>query len=150
MSKYVTTRDVAFFTGINKEVINDIIETPIVFYSLLPDKQDTNIYGESLDKIYEFGISVNALIQHDDEMTEEDGLISDVHQNIICAFHRNTLKEKDFYPERGDVIQYNTSYWEITNVIDNQFLAGRVGLPHSIICSANMTNRSSLNVREES
>ncbi len=149
MSKFVTNRDVAFFKGINLELIDDIVETGIIFYSLIPEKQNVNIYGEATDKIYEPGIHVNALIQHDDEMTDDDGLISNVYQNIIAAFYRNTLKEKDFYPERGDIIKYYFHYYEITQVVDNQLLAGRVGLPHSIICTAQLVNKSSINVRQE-
>jgi len=149
MSKYVTPRDVGFFKGINLELVDDIIETGIVFFSLIPEKQNTNIYGEATDKVYEPGIHVNALIQHDDEATEDDGMISNVYQNIIDAFYRNTLKEKDLYPERGDIIKYYNTYYEITQVVDNQLLAGRVGLPHSIICTAQMVNKSSINVREE-
>lgn len=149
MSKYVTPRDVGFFKGINLEIIDDIIETSVIFFSLIPEKQNTNIYGEATDKIYEPGIEANALIQHDDETTEDDPFGPNVFQGIICAFYRNTMKEKNFYPERGDVIKYYNAYYEITNVIDNQLLAGRAGLPHSIICSAIMTNKSSLNVRSE-
>jgi len=149
MSKFVTNRDVAFFKGINLELIDEIIETGIVFYSLIPEKQNMNIYGEATDKIYEPGIHVNALIQHDDETTDDDGMISNVYQNILASFYRNTLKEKDFYPVQGDIIQYYHHYYEVTQVVDNQLLAGRIGLPHSIICTAQLVNKSSINVRGE-
>ena len=149
MSKFVTDRDVGFFKGINQEIIDDIIETGIIFFSLVPEKQNENIYGEATDKIYEPGIHVNALIQHDDETTEDDSMISNVYQNILAAFYRNTLKEKDFYPERGDIVKYYNTYYEIQNVIDNQLLAGRISLPHSIICTATMINKSAINVRGE-
>ena len=149
MAKFVTGRDVAFFKGINKELIDEIVETSIIFFSLIPEKQNENIYGESTEKIYEPGIVANALIQHDDERTEDDEFGPNVQQGIVCAFYRNTLKEKDFYPERGDIIKYYNAYYEVTQVVDNQLLAGRVGLPHSIICTAQMVNKSSINVREE-
>ena len=149
MSKFVTTRDVAFFKGLNLELIDEFIKTPIVFFSLIPEKQDTNIYGEATDKIYEPGINVNALIQHDDETTEDDEFGPNVYQNIIASFYRDTLKDKNFYPETGDIIKYYNAYYELTQVVDNQLLAGRVGLPFSIICTAQMINKSSINVREE-
>lgn len=149
MSKFVTPRDVGFFKGINVELIDEIVETSVIFFSLIPEKQNINIYGESTDKIYEPGILANALIEHDDEATEDDEFGPNVYQNILAAFYRNTLKEKDFYPERGDIVKYYNAYYEITQVVDNQLLAGRVGLPHSIICTAQMINKSSINVREE-
>lgn len=149
MPKFVTPRDVEFFRGINTELVNEIVETSIIFFSLIPEKQNINIYGEATDKIYESGILANALIEHDDESTEDDEFGPNVYQNIMAAFYRNTLKEKDFYPERGDIIKYYNAYYEITQVVDNQLLAGRVGLSHSIICTAQMINKSSINVREE-
>ena len=149
MSKFVTPNDVNFFGGINRELIDGIIETGIIFYSLLPKNQNENIYGESTDKIYEAGIHVNAIIDHDDEVTDDDGMITNVYQNILAAILRDEMKEKNFYPERGDIIRYFNTYYEITSVVDNQLLAGRVGLPWSIMCTAQMTNKSSLNVRKE-
>jgi len=149
MSKFVTPHDYAFFQGINKELIDEIIETGVIFFSLIPEKQNENIYGEAIDKIYEPGIAVNALIEHDDETTDDDGMMSNVYQNIMAAFFRDTLKEKNFYPERGDIIKYYNTYYEVTQVVDNQLIAGRVGLPFSILCVAQMVNKSSINVREE-
>lgn len=149
MSKFVTPRDVAFFKGINLELVDEVVETPIIFFSLIPEKQNENIYGESTEKIYEPGIQTNALIQHDDERTEDDEFGPNVQQGIVCAFYRNRLKEQNFYPERGDIIKYYNAYYEIGQVVDNQLLAGRVGLPHSIITTAHMVNKSSINVRQE-
>jgi len=149
MSKYVTPNDVNFFGGINNEIVEQIIQTPIIFYSLIPEKQNENIYGEATDKIYEPGIEANALIQHDDETTDDDGMVTNVYQNILTSFLRDVLKEKNFYPERGDIVKYFNTYYEITQVVDNQLLAGRVGLPWSIICTCQMVNKSSINVRSE-
>jgi len=149
MSKFVTSRDVGFFKGINLELVDEIVETGIIFFSLIPEKQNTNIYGEATDKIYELGIHANALIQHDEEITEDDNFGPNVFQTIIAAFQRDTLKEKDFYPERGDIIRYLDSYYEISGIVDNQLLAGRISIRWSIICTAILVNKSSINVRYE-
>ena len=149
MPLFVTERDHAFFTGINHELIDEIVETAVIMYSLDAGENPTNIYGENIQKLYKPGILCNALITHDDQSTQDDQFGPNVFQNITCAFHRLTLKDKDFYPERGDVVKWNDAYFEITHVIDNQLLAGRVGLPHSIICTAVMTNRSVINIRND-
>lgn len=149
MSRFVTNRDMNFITGINKELVDDIIETKVILYSLDVHENEKNIYQEALEKVYKVGIEVPALITHDDSTTQDDQSGPEILQNIIVAFRRIEMKALDFYPERGDVTLYNNAYYEISNVVDNQYIAGRVGLPHSIICTAVMVNRSSINIREE-
>lgn len=149
MPRFVTNRDVGYIKGINHELIDKIIETPVIFFSLYPENQNSNIYGESTEKVYNPGLVVNCLIEHNDEATEDAEFGPNVTQQIICSFYRNTLKDKDFYPERGDVVRYNDSYYEVTTVVDNQLLAGRSGIRHSIICTCALVNKSSINVRYE-
>lgn len=149
MPVFIGPKDMNFITGINKELVDEIIETDVIIYSLDIHENEVNLYGESTEKMYRPGLKMNALITHDDQVSEDSEFGPNTMQNIICAFRRLVLKQKDFYPDKGDVILYNNAYFEITNVIDNQLIAGRVGLPHSIICPAVMTNRSSINVREE-
>ena len=149
MPLFVTPQDYAFFTGINHEIIDQIIETAVIIYSLDATENPPNIYGENTQKLYKPGILCNALITHDDQTTEDDQFGPNVFQNIICGFQRLTLQDKDFYPERGDVIRWNDGYFEITQVIDNQLIAGRFGISHSILCTAVMTNRSVINIRTD-
>jgi len=149
MPLFVTPQDYAFMTGINREIINQIIETNVIIFSLDKSENPVNLYGENLEKIYRAGIECNALITHDDPQHADDAFGPNIFQNIICGFLRSELQEKDFYPEKGDVVKWNDSYFEISQTIDNQLIAGRVGIPHSILCTAVMVNRSSINVRQE-
>ncbi len=148
-SFFISKRDRAFIDSINQELIDDIIETPVIIYSLDLQSTKENIYGESAEKVYRVGLEFNALIANDDQETDDSDFGSNILQRIVCGFHRESLREKDFYPERGDIIKWNDAYFEITSVIDNQFIAGKVGMPHSIMCTAVMVNRSSINVRVE-
>jgi hypothetical protein len=149
MPLFVTDRDYAFMTGINEELINQIIETYVIMYSLDKAQNQTNLYGENTQKLYNPGIKFPALITHDDQTTEDGEFGPNVFQNIIVGLFRPDLKVADFYPERGDVFRWNDAYFEVTQVIDNQLVAGRYGLPHSILCTAVMVNRASINIREE-
>ena len=138
-----------FIKGINTELIDKIIETPIVYYALDMNEQDVNIYGESTDKYYNPGIRCNCLIQNDDPSATDDEMGVNYNQTIMCFFYRNTLKEKDFYPVNGDIIKWNSSYYEINNIVDNQLLGGKTQLSHSVNCTAQMVNKSNINVRYE-
>lgn len=149
MARFVTQRDYAFFKGVNKELVNDIINTEVIIFSLDAKDNPVNIYNESIEKIYRAGVQCNALITHDDQETDDSQFGPDIKQNIVCGFLRRDLEDKNFYPERGDIIKWNDAYYEIGGVVDNQLIAGRVGMPYSIICTAHMTNRSTINIREE-
>jgi len=150
MPRFITSRDVGMFNGINHELIDKVIETKIVFYALYNDEQDTNLYNESTDKMYEPGIICNALIDNQPPTIEDTEIGPNVYQVITCAILRKTLKELDFYPEIGDIVQWNGAYYEISGaVIDNQLLGGRVQIPYSVVFSAAMINKSMINTRHE-
>jgi hypothetical protein len=149
MPLFLSENDMNFIHGINRELVNEVIETPVILYAVDESQTTSNLYNESTDKVYKVGIEVNALISHDDQTTQEDGFGPNVFQNVLVSFHRETLREKNFYPERGDLVKWNDAYYELNNVIDNQLLAGRVGLPHSVVCAAHMTGRSTITIRQE-
>lgn len=149
MPLFVKPRDYLFMQGINQELVDQVIETPVIFFGIDPTMSEPNLYGESTAKVYLPGIECNAVITHDDQRVEDSQFGPDVFQNIICAFERWILQEKDFYPTIGDIIKWNDAYYDISQCIDNQLIAGRMGLPHSIICTAVMTSRSTINVRTE-
>lgn len=156
MPLFIKDRDYEFFKNINKELVNEIIDTDVIIYKFDSEYSEKNMYGESPTKIYMPGLKIDALIDNQDEETEDDEMGANVFQTITFAFRRNVLKEKDFYPERGDMIKWNNAYFEIGSVVDNQMIAGRAhgsddyeGLPHSVVCTSHMVNLDSINVREE-
>ena len=148
MPMFITPKDAAFIYGINKELVNEVINTTVIIYSIDTEFTKSNQYGESSEKFFKPGLEVNALIERDDEVTEEEDMgISNLYQNIRIAFHRDTMKELDFYPERGDFIKWNHAYYEIGGIIDNQLVAGRPELTHSIVAAAHIVNVSTINIR---
>ncbi len=148
MARFALARDIKFFEGISKELVDAVIETSVVLYKLIIEDSKINLYGESLNKSYYQGVECTAVIQRDDTSANYEGFGSDQSQNVEFRFNRFTLKEKDFYPEIGDIIYHNEGYFEIDNVREDQLIAGRVesgdGQNFSVICSTFMTRRSSI------
>lgn len=146
MARFALARDIKFFEGVSKELVDAIVETIVVLYKLVIEDSKTNLYGESLNKTYYQGVECAALIQREDTTTNYDGFGSDVSQNVEFRFNRITLKEKNYYPEIGDIIYHNDAYFEISNVREDQLVAGRVesgdGQNFSIIAQAFMTRKS--------
>jgi len=146
MARFALARDIKFFEGISKELVDAVIETAVVLYKLVIEDSKTNLYGESLSKTYYQGVECTAIIQRDETTANYEGFGSDANQNVQFRFNRFTLKEKDFYPEVGDIIFHNDGYFEIDHVTEDFLVGGRVGEDErfSVICSTFMTRRSNI------
>ncbi len=58
------------------------------------------------------------------------------------------LQEVNTYPEIGDIIGYNSHYYEINNIQETQLIAGKPGFNTAIICVAHLTRRTSIDIEE--
>ena len=146
MARFTLDRDIRFFEGISRELVDAVITTAVVLYKLVIENSKTNLYGESLSKTYYSGVECNAMIERQDTTTTYEGFGSDQGQNVEFRFNRFTLKDKNLYPEIGDIIYHNDGYFEIDNVREDQLIGGRTGDQEhfSIICSTFMTRRSTI------
>ena len=148
MARFALSRDIKFFEGISRELVEAVIETTVVLYKLIIEDSKLNLYGESLNKSYYQGVECSAIISREETTANYEGFGSDQSQNAEFRFNRILLKEKDFYPEIGDIIYHNDGYFEIDNVREEMLIGGRVetgsGEKFSIICSTFMTRRSNI------
>ena len=146
MARFALTRDIRFFEGISRELVDAVVTTAVVLYKLIIEDSKTNLYGESLSKTYYQGVDCNAMIERQDTSANYEGFGSDQSQTVEFRFNRFTLEDKNMYPEIGDIIFHNNAYFEIDNIREDQLVAGRTGdMEHfSIICSTFMTRRSTI------
>lgn len=146
--KFVSERDVNFFRSVNKELVEEVIETLVILYKLSVAESPTNIYGEAPLKKYHIGTQIAALIDRQDKSPTTDGHILDFNQTSIFSFLRERLEEVNVYPEVGDIIEYDGSFWEINNAAENQLLAAQPFFNWAIICTCHMTKRSAIQLDE--
>ena len=144
MARFTLDRDIRFFEGISRELVDAVIETAVVLYKLVIEDSKTNLYGESLNKTYYQGVECNAIIQREDTQSNYEGFGADSSQTVQFRFNRFTLEDKGFYPEIGDIIYHNDGYFEIDNVTEDFLIGGQTGNTFSLICSTFMTRRSSI------
>ena len=144
MARFTLSRDIKFFEGISRELVDAVIETAVVLYKLVIEDSKTNLYGESLNKTYYQGVETTAVIERETSTSEYEGFGADKSQNVEFRFNRFTLEDTGFYPEVGDIVFHNNGYFEIDNVREDQLVGGQVGNNFSIICSTFMTRRSSI------
>jgi len=146
MPRFNSPRDVRFFRQISTEMVDDVIETPVVLYKLNVGESAFNLYGESTAKQYYTGFQTFCVIQREDTATNYEGFGADVSRNSTFRFNRHTLETADFYPEVGDLVYLNDVYYEVSNVREDQWIGGLDYNKFSVICEAFMTRKSSIDL----
>lgn len=144
--RYFTRRDVRFMNSLNGELMNDIIEQIVVIYKINPALTKTTVYGESMDKIYFPGVETSCLVESDPETTSYEGFGPDVKKGTVFKFHQKLCEVKKIYPEIGDIVFWESNFFEISNIAENQFLGGQPEKNYSLICNAHLSRKSKLNI----
>lgn len=151
MQLFLRQRDLDLFNTMTQDLIEDIIQTPILLYKLVVSSMpEDDLYGDSLEKVYYQPIEVMGLIEHDAETVEHTDIGIDTGQGIVANFQREILRGKDVYPEIGDVIRWNNNYYEIHNVNENRLAAGQQdqNFNYEIRCFAHLARQSKVLLEE--
>lgn len=146
---YFGQMDLDFINSINAELMGEIIENIIQIFKISPTETKTNIYGEAsaeTGKWYLPGIQISALVERPEMTTEYDDFGPSRSQTHLFKMREKMCIQLNFYPEIGDVVLWNDRYYEINNVVQEQLLGGQPDKSHSIICNAQYTRLSSLNI----
>ena len=148
MPKFLQTRDIEFFKGIARELVDDVVQNTIVLFKINMNETKVNIYGESLNKTWYPGVELYALYSKSPEDVVYEGFGPEMQQNITFKLDRVMCEEKNVYPEIGDIIFFDTSYYEIDNTNEIQFIGGSPDNNFSIVCETFMVSKSTLNIEE--
>ena len=115
---FIPQKEMDLINSMNEELIDDIIGQSVDIYKVSVDNTEDNLYGESTTKYFETGFRVNCLITFNepDVVVEEWG--SDINNTIEMHFQRANLSSGslNFYPEVGDIVDWNNFYWEINDL----------------------------------
>jgi hypothetical protein len=148
MPKFLQTRDIEFFKSIARELVDDVVQNTIVLFKVNMNETKVNIYGESLNKTWYPGVELYALYSKSPEDVVYEGFGPEMQQNITFKLDRAMCEEKNLYPEVGDIIFFDTSYYEIDNTNEIQFIGGSPDNNFSIVCETFMVTKSTLNIEE--
>ena len=151
-------RDIALFKQMNRELINDIIQTEIAYYKLALEQTVSNIYGESTEKSYYEPLRLACLIDKSDQEWSSDDFGPDVKQVYQYKFLKADLADINLVPEVGDLILFDNDFWEVDTNIENQYFVGKnpdyaistdtqtFGTSLSIILSTHLSRVEKLNL----
>ena len=148
MPKFAVGRDIELFKSFAREVVDDVVENIAVLFKVNLNETKVNLYGESTNKTWYPGVELNVLINKSGQTAGYEGFGADTSQNIEFRFDRWMLEEKNTYPEIGDVIFFDQSYYEIDNTTEVQFVGGLPSNNFSVVCSTFIVRKSALNIEE--
>ena len=160
MALFGSARDMSLFRSLNRELINRYIDTEVVLYKLALPDTDMNIYGESDRKTYYQPLRMNCLVAREATQAVSDDFGIDLTRAALFAFFKPDLIDKNIVIEIGDIIFWDTEYYEVENEAASQeYIAGRsestdigvtdrgsFGMDLSVIIEAHVTRINGLNL----
>ena len=147
---FIPQKEFDLINAMNEELIDEIVGQSVDIYKVSVENTEENLYGESSTKYFEVGFRVNCLILYNEPETIQDEFGSDKNASIEMYFQRENLASGslNFYPEIGDIVDWNDFYWEINGTSEPQLFAGHPGYKHQIKATANRSRLSSLQIEE--
>ena len=126
MALYGEARDISLFRHINRELMHNIISQQVVYHQYDLVETTVNIYGEAAEgRVFQEPILLYALIERGDESSPIFDEVGTVEQNVTFRFLRDDLVDIQLVCEQGDIIQWKNLYYQVDNVITNQYFVGK-------------------------
>jgi len=152
--RFYGNKDLATFEKFNRELVGEpniddcgIIDQFVILHRVSVYDTEVNMYGEtSSGKVYKPGVQVSALVDAEDQTTTTDEFGPDLQQNAVFSFVRQSLVDISYVVEIGDVVNWNSGYWEISSISENQLVGGQTDYNHSVVCNSFLVRISNLNI----
>ena len=125
MALFGGSRDISLFHNLNKELINDIIQTEIAYYKFALEQTKVNVYGEAPGKNFFEPLKIACLINKEDQAWSSDQFGSDINQAINFRFLKEELRNINLIPEVGDLLLFKNNFYEVDAKVENQLILGR-------------------------
>ena len=109
----------------NKELINDIIQTEVAYYKFALEQTKVNVYGEAPGKNFFEPLKIACLINKEDQAWSSDQFGSDVNEAINFRFLKEELRNINLIPEVGDLLLFKNNFYEVDAKVENQLILGR-------------------------
>ena len=113
MALYGSGRDASFLRGINRELINRIIDTEVAIYQLSLEDTSANIYDETQNKFYYNPVRKRALIDKGSKTQDAGDSGIDINRETTFGFIKQDLKDIDLVLKIGDIILWDGDYYQI-------------------------------------
>jgi hypothetical protein len=162
MPLFTSQRDAGFLLGVNKEIMHGFSSVEVAVYKIDIEQTDVNIYEESTSKAYRPPVRIFAQIRFDEKTTAGDEL-TDFTQTLGVGFLINDLKTAQLFIEEGDIIEYDSGFYQVDQISEPKGWAGRrpdamIGISEdgwnshgydiSVVAECHLTRTNNLNIVE--
>ena len=137
--RFTSAQDYQLMLHFNQELLNAVVDTPVVLYKLNIVESKKNIYGESTSKRWYKGVQIPCLVNRQLSSPVKDGMTVNTEQSAEFHFLRKECEIRNVYPELGDIVDFAGTYFEIDQLNNIQLIAGQINYNHSITASAHLT-----------
>ena len=147
---FLPEKEFNLIQDMNEELIDELVGQSVDVYKVSIENTEENLYGESTTKYYDIGFRVNCLLLYNAQEVTQDEFGADVGGSIEMYFQRANLSSGslNFYPEIGDIVDWNDFYWEIDGITSPKLIAGNPEYKHNIVATAHRARLSSLQIEE--
>tara|TARA_Y100001972_G_scaffold72573_2_gene88108 strand:- start:3837 stop:4343 length:507 start_codon:yes stop_codon:yes gene_type:complete len=126
MALFGRQRDISLFRKVNRELLGDIITQQCSVYKLKLEETRFNLYGEATGgKFYDGPNLFNVLIDRRNQEYPESELGVDFAWGVTFKFLRADLVDANIVMDVGDIILYQNGYYQVDEVISNQYFLGK-------------------------
>ncbi len=154
MALFGSARDYSLITKFNRELVYKLVDTEVGYYKFALDRSRVNLYGEGVSKVYYQPVRTPIYISRspNDAVQTDAGI--DAMVSIEFYILRDTMLTLNIVPEIGDIINWDDKYYELDNITENQYFAGKnpdtwikgnnFGGSLSFVCNAHQIRESQL------
>ena len=158
MSLYGRITDSAFIRRINRDLINRVIGEEVGYYKLSLSDTVIDLYGESNKKMYFNPVLLTCIIGRNPQQDVQATYGSDTNRIMSFSFLKADLEPIGLVPEKGDIVMWNESYFEVDIPIEDQLVVGKdpnyalstsnqyYGMSLAITCECHLTHVNRLNI----
>jgi hypothetical protein len=151
-------RDFNTLVGINRELINKVLEQEVLVYKIHLESTRDNVYGEAPEKMYFTPVKINCIVLREDQDMNNDIGVLDMTRAATYSFLREDLKTRNIVLEVGDIIECEKTYYQVDTIKENQFFLGKNSEYHltedgkkyggsfSIIAECHLTKQTKLGI----
>ena len=96
MPKFFNAKDLDFIKTISEEVVDYVVEQAVTLFKVSVGETKTNLYGESLGKVWKAPSTVMAIVDREPANVVYEGFGADKQQAVEFRFNRQRLRETSY------------------------------------------------------
>lgn len=160
MAMYNSARDVSFKRKVARSFMGRTVSIEVLYYKLSLSDTVYDIYGDSKAKMYFDPVLLVCSLERNPQTSDDGEYGTSTSRLNNFAFLKDDLIDLNLVPEKGDIIMWNESPFEVDLAVEDQLLSGKdpnysleaglekFGASWSIICESHLAHINRLNIVE--